>query len=49
MFSFSITRGFLIRAEFTKHVIEPAFGVSGVGGVMAIFGAADAIVSALRR
>ena len=38
-----------IRAEFTKRVVEPAFGVSGVGGVMAIFGAADAIVSALRR
>lgn len=34
-----------IRAEFTKHVVKPALGVSGVGGAMAVFGASDAIVS----
>lgn len=34
-----------VWAEFTKHVVTPTLGVSGVGGVMAIFGAADAICS----
>lgn len=34
------------RAEFTNKVVTPALGVSGVGGAMAIYGAADAIVSA---
>ncbi|URE32279.1 MreB/Mbl protein [Musa troglodytarum] len=30
------------RSEFTKHIVTPALGVSGVGGAMAIYGAADA-------
>lgn len=32
------------RAEFTKEVVTPTLGVSGVGGAMALYGAADAIV-----
>uniref|UniRef100_A0A0D6R3Q3 UNC93-like protein 3 n=1 Tax=Araucaria cunninghamii TaxID=56994 RepID=A0A0D6R3Q3_ARACU len=31
--------------KFTKYVVEPAIGVAGVGGVMAIFGATDAVSS----
>lgn len=34
-----------VWAEFTKEIVTPAFGVSGVGGAMALFGAADAICS----
>ncbi|GLJ05035.1 hypothetical protein SUGI_0009810 [Cryptomeria japonica] len=34
-----------VWAEFTKFVVKPAIGVAGVGGAMAIFGAADAIFS----
>uniref|UniRef100_A0A0D6QZA9 UNC93-like protein 3 n=1 Tax=Araucaria cunninghamii TaxID=56994 RepID=A0A0D6QZA9_ARACU len=34
-----------VWAEFTKYVVEPAIGVAGVGGVMAIFGATDAVSS----
>ena len=33
------------RAEFTKYIVKPALGVSGVGGAMAVFGDFDAIVS----
>jgi hypothetical protein len=33
------------RGDFTRDIITPAFGVSWVGGVMAVFSAADAIVS----
>ena len=33
------------RAEFTKYIVTPALGVSGVGGSMAVFGAFDAVVS----
>lgn len=36
-----------VWAEFTKYVVSPAIGVSGVGGTMAVFGAADAIFSLL--
>ncbi|KAK8969686.1 UNC93-like protein 3 [Platanthera guangdongensis] len=36
-----------VSAEFTKKIIEPALGVSGVGGAMAVFGATDAIGSLL--
>lgn len=36
--------GFL-RAEFTKKIVKPALGESGIGGSMAVYGAADAIVS----
>ncbi|XP_009414397.2 UNC93-like protein 3 [Musa acuminata AAA Group] len=34
-----------VWAEFTKHIVTPALGVSGVGGAMAIYGAADATCS----
>lgn len=34
-----------IWSEFTKHVVTPALGVSGVGGAMALYGAADATCS----
>jgi hypothetical protein len=34
-----------LRAEFTKDIVTPALGVSGVGGAMAVYGAFDAIVS----
>ncbi|KAG9445045.1 hypothetical protein H6P81_016385 [Aristolochia fimbriata] len=30
---------------FNKYIVEPALGVPGVGGVMAVFGAADVICS----
>lgn len=33
------------RAEFTKDIVAPALGESGVGGAMAVYGAFDAIVS----
>ncbi|GLJ16797.1 hypothetical protein SUGI_0289360 [Cryptomeria japonica] len=33
-----------VWAKFTKFVVKPAIGVAGVGGAMAIFGAADAII-----
>lgn len=36
---------FCLRAEFTKYVVTPAIGVSGVGGAMAVYGAFDGIVS----
>lgn len=36
---------FNFRAEFTKEIVTPALGVSGVGGAMAVYGAFDAIVS----
>ncbi|RWR76801.1 UNC93-like protein 3 [Cinnamomum micranthum f. kanehirae] len=32
-------------AEFTKNIVTPALGVSGVGGAMAAYGASDAICS----
>ncbi|KAM0941317.1 putative Ion channel regulatory protein, UNC-93 [Dioscorea sansibarensis] len=34
-----------IWSEFTKHVVTPALGVSGVGGAMALYGAADSTCS----
>lgn len=34
-----------VWAEFTKEVVTPALGVSGVGGAMAVYGAADVICS----
>lgn len=34
-----------VWAEFTKHVVTPSLGVSGVGGAMAVYGASDAICS----
>ncbi|GMP85412.1 hypothetical protein CsSME_00038578 [Camellia sinensis var. sinensis] len=34
-----------VWAEFTKDIVKPALGVSGVGGAMAVYGAFDAICS----
>lgn len=34
-----------VWAEFTKTIVKPALGVSGVAGAMAVYGAADAICS----
>ncbi|GAQ79101.1 unc-93 homolog A [Klebsormidium nitens] len=34
-----------IWSDFTKDVVTPALGVSWVGGVMAVFGASDALAS----
>ncbi|KAF5750955.1 UNC93-like protein 3 isoform X1 [Tripterygium wilfordii] len=34
-----------VWAEFTKYVVTPALGVSGIGGAMAVYGAFDAICS----
>ncbi|AAF23279.1 hypothetical protein [Arabidopsis thaliana] len=34
-----------VWAEFTKEIVTPAIGVSGVGGAMAVYGALDAVVS----
>lgn len=38
---------FGVRAEFTKEIVKPALGVSGVGGSMALYGVFGAIVSSL--
>lgn len=34
------------RAVFTKSVVTPVLGVAGVGGAMAVYGAAGVVVSA---
>lgn len=34
-----------VWAEFTKYIVTPTLGVSGVGGAMAVYGAFDAISS----
>ncbi|KAF8402860.1 hypothetical protein HHK36_010951 [Tetracentron sinense] len=34
-----------VWAEFTKYIVKPALGVSGVGGSMAVYGAFDALVN----
>ncbi|KAL9683886.1 hypothetical protein QQ045_021313 [Rhodiola kirilowii] len=34
-----------VWAEFTKYIVTPTLGVSGVGGAMAVYGAFDAITS----
>ncbi|KAF9679905.1 hypothetical protein SADUNF_Sadunf06G0064100 [Salix dunnii] len=36
-----------VWAEFTKEIVTPALGVSGVGGSMAVYGAFDAIVGTI--
>ena len=33
------------RAVFTKSIVTPVLGISGVGGAMAIYGASDVVVS----
>jgi hypothetical protein len=35
--------GFL-RAVFTKSIVTPVLGISGVGGTMEIYGASDVVV-----
>ena len=34
-----------LRAVFTKSIVTPVLGISGVGGAMAIYGASGAVVS----
>ncbi|XP_020101522.1 UNC93-like protein 3 [Ananas comosus] len=34
-----------VWAEYTKEIVTPALGISGVGGAMAVYGAADAVCS----
>ncbi|XP_052170827.1 UNC93-like protein 3 isoform X2 [Diospyros lotus] len=34
-----------VWAEFTKYIVKPTLGVSGVGGAMAVYGAVDAVFS----
>ncbi|KAK9154259.1 hypothetical protein Sjap_001739 [Stephania japonica] len=34
-----------VWAEYTKHIVRPAIGESGVGGAMAVYGAFDAVCS----
>jgi hypothetical protein len=41
----SVNKILFHRAEFTKFVVTPAIGVSGVGIAMAAYGAFDGIVS----
>uniref|UniRef100_A0A0E0JBB5 Major facilitator superfamily (MFS) profile domain-containing protein n=1 Tax=Oryza nivara TaxID=4536 RepID=A0A0E0JBB5_ORYNI len=36
-----------VWAVFTKNIVTPVLGISGVGGAMAIYGAADVVLSAL--
>ncbi|KAK1298634.1 UNC93-like protein 3 [Acorus calamus] len=45
LFAYSGLQQAFVWAEFTKYIVTPALGVSGVGGAMAIFGASDAICS----
>ncbi|KAM0953295.1 putative Ion channel regulatory protein, UNC-93 [Dioscorea sansibarensis] len=45
LFAYSGLHQAFVWAEYTKHVVTPALGVSGVGGAMALYGAADAICS----
>jgi len=40
--------GFFWRAVFTKSIVTPVLGISGVGGAMAIYGAADVVVSKMK-
>ncbi|KAJ4970283.1 hypothetical protein NE237_003382 [Protea cynaroides] len=43
--SYSGLQQAFVWAEFTKYVVTPALGVSGVGGAMAVYGAFDAACS----
>ncbi|KAJ9694668.1 hypothetical protein PVL29_010237 [Vitis rotundifolia] len=45
LFVYSGLQQAFVWAEFTKYIVTPALGVSGVGGSMAVFGAFDAICS----
>jgi len=44
-FVMSVKKILFHGAEFTKYVVTPAIGVSGVGIAMAAYGAFDGIVS----
>ncbi|KAH9735828.1 UNC93-like protein 3 [Citrus sinensis] len=45
LFAYSGLQQAFVWAEFTKEIVTPALGVSGVGGAMAVYGAFDAICS----
>ncbi|KAG7017311.1 UNC93-like protein 3 [Cucurbita argyrosperma subsp. argyrosperma] len=45
LIAYSGLQAAFVWAKFTKQVVTPSLGVSGVGGVMAIYGASDAICS----
>lgn len=45
LFAYSGLQQAFVWAEFTKKIVKPAIGESGIGGSMAIYGAADAICS----
>ncbi|PON68603.1 Ion channel regulatory protein [Parasponia andersonii] len=45
LISYSGLQQAFVWAEFTKYIVTPALGVSGVGGSMAVYGACDAICS----
>ncbi|XP_031738201.1 UNC93-like protein 3 [Cucumis sativus] len=45
LISYSGLQAAFVWAKFTKEVVTPSLGVSGVGGAMAVYGAADAVCS----
>ncbi|XP_048493399.1 UNC93-like protein 3 isoform X3 [Beta vulgaris subsp. vulgaris] len=45
LFAYSGLQQAFVWAEFTKKIVKPALGESGIGGSMAVYGAADAICS----
>uniref|UniRef100_A0A5B7AJJ7 Putative UNC93-like protein 3 n=1 Tax=Davidia involucrata TaxID=16924 RepID=A0A5B7AJJ7_DAVIN len=45
LFAYSGLQQAFVWAEFTKDIVTPALGVSGVGGAMAVYGAFDALCS----
>ncbi|KAG0468094.1 hypothetical protein HPP92_017422 [Vanilla planifolia] len=47
LFAYSGLQQAFVWAEFTKKIVEPALGLSGVGGAMAVYGVADAICALL--
>ncbi|KAL0555558.1 hypothetical protein IC582_009506 [Cucumis melo] len=45
LIAYSGLQAAFVWAKFTKQVVTPSLGVSGVGGAMAVYGAADAVCS----
>ncbi|KAL9242497.1 hypothetical protein vseg_016489 [Gypsophila vaccaria] len=45
LFAYSGLQQAFVWAEFTKKIVKPALGESGIGGSMAMYGAADAVCS----
>lgn len=45
LFAYSGLQQAFVWSEFTKKIVKPALGESGIGGSMAVYGAADAICS----